>query len=77
MSDPRRMRASQTPAEWVRDGAARNAAIRRYAQAHDHFAVIEQQHVGTPEGEGAHRFAVWALRAVRAELDDPEPKERA
>jgi hypothetical protein len=74
MSEPRRIRASQTPAQWIRDGNARNAAIRRYAYAHDRFAELEQTTKGA-EREGAHRYAMWALRAVRAELDDPEPVE--
>ena len=70
---PRRFRASQTPVELMRDMQARASAIRRYALAHDRFAELEQAHVGTPEAEGAHQYALWALRAVRAELDDPEP----
>ena len=75
MSEPRRFRASQTPVELMRDMAARNAAIRRYAMAHDHFAEMEQTATIPAEKEGAHQHAVWALRAVRAELDDPEPRD--
>lgn len=57
---------------------ARNAAIRRYAAAHDKFAEVEQVKAMTGEDAEAHGAAVyagWCLRAVRAELDDPEPKQ--
>lgn len=70
------MAEGQTPAQLLRDMDARNAAIRRYAAAHDKFAAIEQVNVkdDPAEAQGAHIFAEWCLRAVRAELDDPEPK---
>lgn len=68
---------SETPVTLLRDMAARNAAIRRYARAHDRFAELEQANAGVDpvEAEGAHVYALIALRATRAELDDPEPKK--
>lgn len=67
----------QTPAQLLRDMEARNAAIRRYAAAHDKFAEFEQvQLLAGKEAEaiGSGLYAAWCLRACRAELDDPEPK---
>lgn len=58
---------------------ARANALRRYAAAFDHFAELEQTaHVegNVIEHEGAHRYALIALRAFRAEVDDPEPEAR-
>ena len=60
----------------LRDIEARNTALRTYAVAHDRFAVTEQQLVAEgriPEAEGAHTYALIALRAWLAERDDPEP----
>jgi hypothetical protein len=74
MTEPRHIRTSQTPVQLIREMQTRAYAIRQYARAHDRFAEIEQANAGTAEGEGAHRFAMWTLRAVRAELDDPEPR---
>ena len=72
---------SQTPVQVLRDMAARNAAIRRYARAHDRFAEQEQRlrhslgDSSADDLQDAHDFALLALRATRAELDDPEPKK--
>lgn len=69
--------SGQTPAQLLRDMDARNSAIRRYAAAHDKFAEMEQIDIATghpAEAQGAAIYAAWCLRAVRAELDDPEPK---
>lgn len=63
--------------EVLREVAARRHAIYAYAEAHDHFAEEEQTFAakGSPiEAAGAHEYALIALRAYRAELDDPEPK---
>jgi len=67
-----------TPIEIMRDAAARREALNALAQAHDHFS--EEEQVALAEGrvveaEGAHQYALMLLRAYRAELDDPEPRE--
>lgn len=72
--------SGQTPAQILRDMEARNAAIRRYAQAHDHFADLEQRLAANPDikpedVETAHTMALVCLRAVRVELDDPTPRQ--
>jgi hypothetical protein len=57
---------------------AKEAALRQLAHAHDHWSEQEQvlRVTGTHvEAEGAHQLALVALRAYRAELDNPEPKE--
>lgn len=62
---------------YLRDIEARNAALRMYAAAHDRFAEDEQVHRMAnelPEANGAHQYAVWALRAWIVERDDPEPR---
>lgn len=61
------------------DKRARKAALEQYAKAHDRFS--EQEQILLLRGEeiaaaGAHEFALQALRAFRAELDDPEPKQK-
>jgi hypothetical protein len=59
---------------------AKEAVLRQLAFAHDHWSEEEQLLVaqGHPiEAQGAHEYAVAALKAYRAELDDPEPKEPA
>jgi hypothetical protein len=59
------------------DIAARQAALHRYAAAHDRFNERELEHRAagrTAEAEGAHRYALWCLRAYRDELDDRRPK---
>ncbi len=63
-----------TPVEFLRDVSARKAALRRYASAFDRFATLEQAYAGTTEAEGAHGYALIALRAYRVECDDPDPK---
>ncbi len=63
--------------ELMRAAAARREALFRYAEAHDHFATQEQTYAGEGnviEAEGAHAYALIALRAYRAELDDPMPE---
>jgi hypothetical protein len=53
---------------------AREAALYAYAHAHDRFFEREQVHRvkgETAEAEGAHVYAMWCLRAYRAELDEP------
>ena len=63
-----------------RDKRARKAALQRYALAHDHFSEQEQIAVvrgHAIEAAGFHEFALIALRAYRAELDDPRRKVNA
>jgi hypothetical protein len=63
------------PTEYIRDLKAKRACLAQLADAHDRFSEIEQMahvHGETVEAEGAHRYALWVLRAYRAELDDPE-----
>lgn len=58
--------------------AARQSVLRAYAAAHDRFSEREAQHRAAGDvvlADGAHRYALWTLRAYRAELDDPRPKE--
>ena len=62
----------------VADVAAQMAAQYQYARAHDRFAELEQiaRHRNKPaEANGAHMLALITLRAYRAEVDDPEPRE--
>ena len=61
----------------LRDIEARNAAMRTYAVAFDRFAEREQTHrlsENLAASEGAHQYAIWCMRAYRAETDDPEPR---
>ena len=56
---------------------AREAALYAYAHAHDRFSEREQIHRLNGEdadAEGAHVYALWCLRAYRAELDDQRPR---
>ena len=56
---------------------ARTAALYAYGAAHDRFSEREQVHRAKGEvadAEGAHAYAVWCLRAYRAELDNQPPK---
>ena len=65
-----------TPISVLRDAMARTTALRMLAAAHDHWAEEEQVAIAEgryAEAEGAHQFALLALRAYRADLDDPEP----
>ena len=65
-----------TPISVLRDAMARSTALRLLAAAHDHWAEEEQVAIAEgryAEAEGAHQFALLALRSYRAELDDPEP----
>lgn len=64
----------KTPVQFIRDISARQAALRRYARAFDRFSTMEQAFAGTAEGEGAHGYALIALRAYRSEIDDPQPR---
>lgn len=54
--------------------SARREAIRTYAAAYDRWAESEQVLVAEgmyADAQGAHEYAMWCLRAYRAELDDP------
>jgi hypothetical protein len=67
----------QTPVQFLRDISARQSCLRQLAQAHDRFSELEQ--IARAQGdaydaEGAHRYALWTLRAYRAEMDDREPE---
>jgi hypothetical protein len=58
--------------------SARRSVLEQLAIAHDHWAEEEQRLVGEDrhiEAQGAHEIATSLLRAYRAELDDPKPKE--
>ena len=58
--------------------AAREAVLAAIADAHDRFSEKEQIYTASgqhPEAEGAHRYALWCLRAYRAEMDDPDPRK--
>ncbi len=68
MTAPRKLRTSDR-------SEARQAVLRHLAAAHDRWATHEQiavQQGDYIEAEGAHAFALWVLRAYRAELDNPE-----
>lgn len=57
--------------------AARTAAVYSYARMHDRFSEMEQVFTWSGavyEAEGAHQYARIALRAYKAETDDPEPQ---
>lgn len=65
-----------TAEQAIRDAAARREALRHYAAAHEKFAELEQTLTsrGSPVcAEGAHVYALIALRAWVLENDDPEP----
>lgn len=65
-------------ADVIRDSRARVAVLYQYAEAHDVFSEMEQRMMHRAcvlEAAAIHEFAVRVLRAYRAELDDPEPKE--
>lgn len=61
----------------LREATARRMALLAYARAHDRFSELEQANktIDPAEAEGAHVYALRALRAYRAELDNPEVKE--
>jgi hypothetical protein len=66
------------PIHTIRKVTAKSAALETYALSHDRFSEAEQMYVA--EGQiamaaGAHTYALIALRAYRAELDDPEVSE--
>lgn len=64
------------PVEMVRSVRAQRAAAASYVVQHERFAELEQQLllVGSEiDAVGAHAYALTALRAHVAELDDPEP----
>ena len=65
-----------SPSDLFRHAQARQAAIRQYAAAYDHFGTEQQKAVGREadaEAEGARQHAEWVLRAYKAELDDSQP----
>ncbi len=62
----------------VLEAVARQHVLYQLAQAHDHWSEEEQLFVGKDrpiEAAGAHQMALMTLRAYRAELDDPQPKD--
>ncbi len=63
--------------EMIRDATAHRTALLTYARAHDRFSDLEQANrtCDPIEAEGAHVYALIALRAYRAELDDLEPQQ--
>lgn len=57
---------------------SRNLVIRQYAAAYDRLAEDEQIAVARGEydrAQEAHELAMVVLRAYRAEMDDPEPRD--
>ncbi len=61
--------------ELLRQATARRQAIFAYARMHDEWSEVEQLYTGEGkayEAEGAHQWALIALRAYRAEMDDPD-----
>ena len=68
-----------TAIELIRQAQARRSALYTYARAHDKFSELEQRHAARNpvEAAGAHEYALRLLRAYKAEIDDPEPKETA
>jgi hypothetical protein len=65
------------PVDTIRKLTARSAALETYALAHDRFSEAEQIYVSEGQmvmASGAHQYALIALRAYRAEIDDPEPE---
>jgi hypothetical protein len=62
------------------ESPARAAVLRTLATRHDYFAEQEQLLVAEgryAESQGAHKYALWVLRAYRAEMDDPRVDRRA
>lgn len=52
---------------------AQLAVLRQLAAAYDRFCELEQVYVAEgryADAEGAHQFAMWILRAYKAEDDD-------
>lgn len=59
---------------------ARTAVLERLRDAANRFTATEQRFTARgrhTEAAGAHRYALWVLRAYTAELDDPTPLSRA
>jgi hypothetical protein len=57
---------------------AREAVLRQLAHAHGHWSEQEQLlrlQADPIQAEGAHLMAVVTLKAYRAELDNPEPRD--
>jgi len=55
----------------------RDAALAILERQHTHFVLTERKAWkagNSAEAEGAHRVAIWLLRAYAAERDDPPPK---
>jgi hypothetical protein len=66
------------PVNTIRTLSARSAALETYALAHDRFSEAEQMYVAEGQmamASGAHTYALIALRAYRAEIDDQEPEK--
>lgn len=66
-----------TIAELFHKPGAREAAMFRYAAAHDHFSEEEQLALlAGRSGEAAElrQYAQWAVRAWDAEGRDPKPE---
>ena len=74
MSEPRHIRVSGQPPVVTVD-MAREMAAKRYAAAFDEHATQEQllrAQGRRTEAEGAHQYAMWVMRAYKAETR-PEP----
>ena len=66
-----------TVSEALRDATARQAALARYAVAHDRFAELEQQLLvrnSPASAADVHDIAVRVLRAWIAEEFDTQPE---
>jgi hypothetical protein len=62
----------------VAEMAAKSAVLRQLAHAHDHWSEQEQLlrlQADAIQAEGAHQMALVTLKAYRAELDNPEPRD--
>lgn len=66
------------PVHKLREAMARGNALRFYATAWDHWTTEERimrAEGRLAEAEGAHQYALWIVRAYKAELG--ERQERA
>ena len=69
-----------TAVETQRDKAARTAVLRQLAQAHEHFAELEQlcrAEGRVAEENGARQYVTWIRRALDAEMHDPSVAGKA